>query len=332
MKTTPLRFVGAAAALVLLAACSNSPGTTSGGNSPSANDKLTIGVSFDQLHETRQAELDAIKAAAKEKGDTVVFVSADNDAQKQSTQIQDLIQTKKVDAVIVIAWNKDQINSSIALAKAKKVPFIAMDRAVADEVNIAYQVTGDPVADGKLAGKQMLDSGKDLKVLHLLGALTDQNAVGRRDGFIEALKGQSKVQIVAEVATEWDPVKALDGVSNALQKNPGINAIYVPSDYLLPSVESALKSAGRAAIVGDAAHVFVVTNDGDPNGCKAMVAKSIDADITTAIATFGATSVKAAHTAVAGGTVDPKIVKLVGFPFTQANFADTKAKVWGCQK
>src|SRR5450830_1927943 len=99
MKTTPLRFVGAAAALVLLAACSNSPGTTSGGNSPSANDKLTIGVSFDQLHETRQAELDAIKAAAKEKGDTVVFVSADNDAQKQSTQIQDLIATKKVDEI-----------------------------------------------------------------------------------------------------------------------------------------------------------------------------------------------------------------------------------------
>src|SRR5665648_67194 len=229
MKTTPLRFVGAAAALVLLAACSNSPGTTSGGNSPSANDKLTIGVSSDQLNESRQAELDGIKAAAKEKGDTVVFVSADQDAQKQSTQIQDLIETKKVDAVIAIAWNMDQINSSIALAKAKNVPFIAMDRAPADQVNIAYQITGDPVADGKLAAQQMLDSGKDLKVLHLLGALTDQNAVGRRDGFIEALKGQSKVQIVAEVPTEWDPVKALNGVSNALQKDPGINAIFAPS-------------------------------------------------------------------------------------------------------
>jgi len=332
MKTTPLRFVGAAAALVLLAACSNSPGTTSGGNSPSANDKLTIGVSFDQLNEIRQAELDGIKAAAKEKGDTVVFVSADQDAQKQSTQIQDLIETKKVDAVIAIAWNMDQINSSIALAKAKNVPFIAMDRAPADQVNIAYQITGDPVADGKLAAQQMLDSGKDLKVLHLLGALTDQNAVGRRDGFIEALKGQSKVQIVAEVPTEWDPVKALNGVSNALQKDPGINAIFAPSDYLLPSVESALKSAGREANVGDAAHVFLVTIDGDPNGCKAMAAKSIDADIATDIATFGAQAVKAAHTAVAGGTVDPKIVQLAGLPLTQANFADTKAKIWGCPK
>jgi ABC-type sugar transport system substrate-binding protein len=212
------------------------------------------------------------------------------------------------------------------------VPFIAMDRAPADQVNISYQVTGDPVADGKLAAQQMIDSSKDLKVLHLLGALTDQNAVGRRDGFKEALKAQSKVQIVAEVPTEWDPAKALDGVSNALQKNPDINAIFAPSDYLLPAVESALKSAGRDAKVGEAGHVFLITIDGDPNGCKAMAGKSIDADIATDIATFGAQAVKAAHTAAAGGTMNPKIEELAGLPLTQANLADTKAKVWGCQK
>ncbi|MCU1636907.1 MAG: Ribose transport system substrate-binding protein [Cryobacterium sp.] len=320
-------FAALGAMAVILTGCSTA---TPASTTDTSDGGITIGVSFEHLNEIRSAELAGIKDAAKKNGDKVVFVSADDDAQKQASQIQDLIQTQKVDALIVIAFNKDQITSSIALAKANNVPFLTIDRATTDQENISFQITGDPVADGKLVAEQMIAADKDLKVLQLIGGLTDQNAVGRRDGFVAGLKGQTAVSIVADVPTDWDPTKALDGTSNALEKNPDINAIYVPSDYLLPSVLSALDAAGKLKPVGDPDHVFIVTIDGDPVGCQALADKTIDADIATLVGDFGTQAVEAARALSAGETVDPHIVEIAGLAINQGNFSDEKANVWGC--
>ncbi|MEV6012984.1 sugar ABC transporter substrate-binding protein [Streptomyces sp. NPDC051976] len=330
MRTTKLALAASLTTILALSACSSTDSKSSTSSSGGGARKLTIGVSFDQLNAIRQAELNGIKKAAAQQGDKVEFAAADNDAAKQSSQIQDLLDTKKVDAVIVIAVNADQIQSSINRARASKVPFIAIDRAPTDSSNVAFQITGDPVADGKLAAQQLIAQNKPLKVLELVGGLTDKNAIGRRDGFNDALKGNANVQVAAQVPTDWDPSKALDGVSNALQKNPGINAIYVPSDFLWPSVESALKSASRLAPAPDPKHVTVVTIDGDPNGCAAIRNKRIDADIATLIDSFGLQSVDAAHTLAQGKSLAQKTVGIAGLPLNQTNAATTTAKVWGC--
>jgi ABC-type sugar transport system substrate-binding protein len=321
-----------AAASLALAACSStaSPNGTSGGST--SDKKHTIGVSFDLLNAIRQAEKSSIQAAAQAAGYSVVFDVADQDAQKQASQIQDLIGTQKVDAVIVIAQDGQQIAASASLAKAHNVPFLAIDRAVADQQNVTFQITGDPVADGKLVAAEFLAAAKTtpLKVLELVGGLTDQNAVGRRDGFNAALAGQSNITIVSQVPTDWKPEQALDGTSNALQKDPTINAIYSPSDFLLPSVQSALTAANRLAPIGDPKHVFMVTIDGDQNGCKAMQAKTLDADIATPVGDFGKQAIAAITTALGGQPVTPKAVQAKGLTLNQANFATTSSQVWGC--
>jgi ABC-type sugar transport system substrate-binding protein len=323
-------LAAAAAASLLLAACGSAK--DSSGTDGSAGKKRTIGVSFDLLNAIRQAEKSSIQKAADAAGYSVEFAVADQDAQKQAAQIQDLIQTKKVDAVIVIAQDGQQIASSASLAKARNVPFLAIDRAVADQQNVTFQITGDPVADGKLVAAEFLAAAKTtpLKVLELVGGLTDQNAIGRRDGFNAAVTGQPGITLASQVPTDWKPEQALDGTSNALQKDPSINAIYVPSDFLLPSVQSALTAAGRLAPIGDPKHVFLVTIDGDQNGCKAMQAKTLDADIATPVDDFGKQSVAAITTALGGKPVDPKSVQAKGLTLNQANFATTSAQVWGC--
>jgi ABC-type sugar transport system substrate-binding protein len=320
---------GALALVGMVAGCSTAAPANGGGGS--ADDKLTIGVSFDLLNDIRNAELDALKAAAESRGDTIEFVSADQDAQKQASQIQDLIQSKGVDAVIAIAVNSDQIASSIALANANDVPFIAIDRAVSGSGEVAFQITGDPVADGDLAAKEALAAGANRTIIQLVGALTDQNAVGRRDGFTKGVEAGGS-SVAAEVPTDWDPTKALDGTSNALQANPAIDTIFIPSDYLLASVMSALDAAGRLAPVGDPKHVFIVTIDGDPNGCKAIGDKFLDSDVVTPIDKFGEQAVDAAHVAHSGKTPDPATAEVAGVVLNQANFATNKASVWGCTK
>ncbi|MEV4518239.1 sugar ABC transporter substrate-binding protein [Dactylosporangium sp. NPDC049525] len=320
----------AAASLALTACGSGSDG--SGSDSATAGKKRTIGVSFDLLNAIRQAEKSSIQKAADAAGYSVVFAVADQDAQKQASQIQDLIQTKKVDAVIVIAQDGQQIASSASLAKAHKVPFLAIDRAVADQQSVTFQITGDPVADGKAAAAEFLAAAKTtpLKVLELVGGLTDQNAIGRRDGFNAALAGQPNITIASQVPTDWNPTQALDGTSNALQKDPTINSIYVPSDFLLPSVQSALTAANKLAPIGDPKHVFMVTIDGDQNGCKAMQAKTLDADIATPVDEFGKQAIAAITTTLGGQPVASKTVQAKGLTLNQANFATTSAQVWGC--
>jgi ABC-type sugar transport system substrate-binding protein len=328
------RFLAAVAVASLsLAACSS---TASSNGSPSdgsaSGKKHTIGVSFDLLNAIRQAEKSSLQSAAEAAGYSIVFNVADQDAQKQASQIQDLISTKKVDAVIVIAQDGQQIASSASLAKAHNVPFLAIDRAVADQQNLTFQITGDPVADGKAVATEFLAAAKTtpLKVLELVGGLTDQNAIGRRDGFNAALAGQPNITIASQVPTDWNPTQALDGTSNALQKDPTINAIYSPSDFLLPSVQSALTAANRLAPIGDPKHVFMVTIDGDQNGCKAMQAKTLDADIATPVGDFGKQAIAAITTALGGQPVTPKTVQAKGLTLNQANFATTSPQVWGC--
>ena len=322
-------LVAVAAASLALTACSSTGSPSDGSTSGT---KHTIGVSFDLLNAIRQAEKASIQAAADAAGYSVVFDVADQDAQKQASQIQDLIQTQKVEAVIVIAQDGQQIASSASLAKAHNVPFLAIDRAVADQQNVTFQITGDPVADGKLVAAEFIAAAKTtpLKVLELVGGLTDQNAVGRRDGFNAALAGQANITIVSQVPTDWKPEQALDGTSNALQKDPTINAIYSPSDFLLPSVQSALTAANRLAPIGDPKHVFMVTIDGDQNGCKAMQNKTLDADIATPVGDFGKQAVAAITTALGGQPVTPKSVQAKGLTLNQANYSTTSSQVWGC--
>src|SRR5258705_7341196 len=317
------------AASLTLTACSSNGSAPDGSTSGT---KHTIGVSFDLLNAIRRAEKSSIQTAAEAAGYSVIFDVADQDAQKQASQIQDLIQTKKVDAVIVIAQDGQQIAASASLAKAQNIPFIAIDRAVADQQNVTFQITGDPVADGKAVAAEFLAAAKTtpLKVLELAGGLTDQNAVGRRDGFNAALAGQANITIASQVPTDWNPTQALDGTSNALQKDPTINAIYSPSDFLLPSVQSALTAANRLAPIGDPKHVFMVTIDGDQNGCKAMQAKTLDADIATPVDEFGKQAIAAITAAVGGQPVTPKTVQAKGLTLNQANFATTSSQVWGC--
>jgi ABC-type sugar transport system substrate-binding protein len=332
-KGTIMKPSGVARCLAVVAAASLAlTACGSGSDSPAAGKKRTIGVSFDLLNAIRQAEKASIQKAADAAGYSVVFNVADQDAQKQASQIQDLIQTKKVDAVIVIAQDGQQIASSAGLAKAHNVPFLAIDRAVADQQNLTFQITGDPVADGKAAAAEFLAAAKTtpLKVLELVGGLTDQNAIGRRDGFNAALAGQPNITVVSQVPTDWNPTQALDGTSNALQKDPTINAIYVPSDFLLPSVQSALTAAGKLAPIGDPKHVFMVTIDGDQNGCKAMQAKTLDADIATPVDEVGKQAVAAITTTLDGKPVASKTVQAKGLTLNQANYATTSAQVWGC--
>jgi ABC-type sugar transport system substrate-binding protein len=285
----------------------------------------TIGVSFDLLNQIRKAELTGIKQYAAKKHVKILFSVANNDANQQSQQIQNFI-SQHVTGVIAIAQNGDQIVSSIRAANRAGIPFATIDRAPGKGGTVVAQVTGNALGDGAKVARYMCSLHKPLKVLLMVGALTDANAIGRRDGFRSAAKSCSTIKVVQTLPTNWDPTTALNGVTNAFQAHADINAIFDPSDYLLPAVVSALKATHHFYPVGNANHVAIVTIDGDNNGCYALRTKWIDADVATQVGKFGPSAIDA----ILAHASNAKVVKVPGLTLSQQNYKTTHSSVWGC--
>src|SRR6185295_2811013 len=67
------------------------------------------------------------------------------------------------------------------------------------------------------------------------------------------------------------------GVANALHANPDINFIFTSSDFLFPSITSALKAAGRYKKIGETGHVILGGFDGDATAYRMLADGYVDA-------------------------------------------------------
>jgi len=289
---------------------------------------FTIGVSLDALFLGRQAEMEGVRAAAKEKGIKLIESVADNDAQQQNAQIESFI-NQKVDAILVVAVDNTAILTAIDAAKAAGIPVITFDRKVTHEW-VSYHSGLDSYSDGKACGEYVKsqNDGQPRTILHLLGALNDDNAIQRRDGFEDALKGEKNLTIIQE-PTDWNADKALNAVTNALTAYPDLWAIQVPSDFMQDSIKTAIQEAGKLKKAGEAGHIIVCTIDGAEPGYRATVEGWTDAVVALPLADLGRGALEAAYTVLTGGKLTVTDQRFPGTLYTYQNIVENKDKVWG---
>ncbi|MEG1758026.1 MAG: sugar ABC transporter substrate-binding protein, partial [Oscillospiraceae bacterium] len=176
-------------------------------------EKLLLGLSFASLDALYfQAQKERAEKAATELGFDIVIAVADNDSNKQLQQCEDML-TQKVDALLVVPVDKVAIVSVVDACVEKQIPYIAVGRMPEDMTNVAFAAKGDNIdrawESAKLIRKIADDMGKTgtIKVIEMIGNLTDQAAVERHQGFVEA-SVKYNLEIVGEVNTEWDTEKA----------------------------------------------------------------------------------------------------------------------------
>jgi ribose transport system substrate-binding protein len=322
---------------LVLAACA-APGAPAAPTPPpaarDANAPVTIGVSFDILNNIRQAERVAIEAKAKEMGATIEFAVADSDAQRQVSQIEELL-TKKVDAIIAIPQDKDVIVSAVQKANAAGVPFVTLDRSANPDADVLFHVGTDPYSDGQASAQYLAHTAaaqrRDLKVLVLVGALSDVNAVERNRGFQDEIANWPNITIVQEAQTDWKPEKAQEATAAALQQHSDLNAIFSPSDYLLPSVLTSLEAANRMAEFGAPGHIKIVSIDGDPFGYSKTVDGTVSANVATLADVMGMRAAEVAIKAARGEKPATSSETIRGLLFSHHNAEKVAPKVWGAQ-
>jgi len=325
---TLLRSLLLLAACLGLAACQKS-------EAPAAGGKLTIGVAFETLQtEYWVAGFEAIRADLKQRGYTMLEAVSDGDTNRQLEQVKTFI-TRKVDGIILVPKDAKTCLPIIKAANAAGIPIVLFNRPadksdaksvaiVADNFALTRETVAYLVAEAK-------KSGKKHKAAILIGDLGDINAIGRRDGFDAAIKGhESVIEVVARIPTEWNQEKAQAGLVNALQANPDISFIFTSSDFLFPSIISALKSAGKYHKIGAPGHVILGGFDGDATAYQLLKDGYLDATGVQDVFFEARQSIQAVLDLRAGKPVAELILD-PGFVIHRGNLTEKSAQMWGAQ-
>src|SRR5690606_4453529 len=114
---------------------------------------VTIGISFDKMQTFREGELKFLKSAAEELGVELIHQNAEDDAQRQSSQIESLI-SQGAQGLVLIPFDLEAIRADIEAAEGAGVVVTSMDQAPADTSWVSYHVGGDPHADGLAAAEE----------------------------------------------------------------------------------------------------------------------------------------------------------------------------------
>jgi ABC-type sugar transport system substrate-binding protein len=173
------------------------------------------------------------------------------------------------------------------------------------------------------------ETGNTYKAMILIGDLGDINAVNRRRGFNDAIAEYPElIELVAEVPTEWNQEKALAGVTNALQAHPDINFIFSSSDFLFPSLISALKNVNKYHPIGHEDHVILGGFDGDATAYRMLKDGYLDADGVQDVYFECEQAVQAVLNKLNSKPYESTIID-PGFVIHQGNLNEMAPKMWG---
>jgi ABC-type sugar transport system substrate-binding protein len=309
--------------LLLLASCQK-PGPK----------KPLIGVSFETLQtEFWVAGYDAIKAECEKQGYDVVEAVADGDAGKQLEQIKSFI-TRKVDGIIMVPKDATTCVPMIKAAQAASIPIVLFNRPAASGTDAPHTaVVADNLGLSRATVASMAEEALKISPRHkailLLGDLADANAIARRDGAEAAIAATGgAIEVVARIPTGWNQEKAQAGMVNALQANPDVSFIFTSSDFMFPSIVSALKNAGKYHKAGEPGHVVLGGFDGDATAWRMLEEGYLDATGVQDVYFEAAQSVKAisdmrAGAPPAGTILDP------GFVIHRGNMKELASRMWG---
>lgn len=212
---------------------------------------------------------------AKDKNVEFFLVTADSPA-KQVNDIEDLM-VKGIDALVILAYDSAPLTPVVKKAYDKGIYVVSVDRGLTEQAQNVY-IAGDNPGLGRVSAEWMAKAmgGKgDIVVIEGIPCVINSERV---DTFKETLaKKAPAMKILDSQPGNWDTQKALEIMTNYLQKFKKIDAVWCQDDDMLVGVLQAYKESGRKDI-----KVFL-----GGAGSKVMIKKVMDGDpLVTADVTY----------------------------------------------
>lgn len=175
-----------------------------------------------------------------------MIVDAQDDASKQASDVEDLIQ-QGIDLLLINPVDSSAAGSAVESANAAGIPVITVDRS-ADSGEVVAHIASDNVEGGKLAGEYLLELvGEGAKVAMLEGVPGSSAARDRGEGFLKAVEG--KVDLVSSQPANFNRSEGLSVMENMLQAHPDIEAVFAQNDEMALGALEAISAAGKEIVV-----------------------------------------------------------------------------------
>ena len=256
---TKLGLFATAAMLALPASAQET--TVIGVSIPAATHGWAGGMNYhaqeaiDRLEETYE-ELDFVLSTA-------------SDPATQVSDIEDMVATRGIDALVVLPFESDPLTGPVASVAEAGTWVTVVDRGLSQDGIEDLYVAGDNPGFGRVSGEyfvERLPDGGNIVALRGIPTTIDNERV---EGFEEAIEG-SGIEILGMEHGNWNRDDSFEVMQDFLSKYPEIDAVWASDDDMAVGALAAIEAAGRTDemwVLGGA-------------GMKEMIARVRDGDET----------------------------------------------------
>lgn len=263
-------------------------------------------------------------------GGTFLSYISDYDYQYESDSVKELMNLG-ADAILVHPGDSYAIAPAVQEAMDAGFPVFALDMGVIG-ADVTSYIRADLYALGAACAEEVMahfSEENPANVLVVAGAMNQNGAVERDNGFKDTVADCPYVNIVYTIDTGWSNDTAYNGIQDLFTSNPEINCVFCHADFLMNGTLEGLRAAGKLYPNSDTEnHVFLVTTDGDQIGNQAIRDGYVDADADLCCMTQTAVAVNAILTKLYGGEVEKDYI----LPATVVNIDNCNdSDKWGAQ-
>ncbi|MYL39631.1 ribose ABC transporter substrate-binding protein RbsB [Halobacillus litoralis] len=295
MNKRLLLMIGAV--LLFLSACSLQPPEWAKPDNNKNPEDMKIGLSVSTLNNPFFVSMkDGVEKEAEAQGMDVVVVDAQNDAAKQVSDVEDLIQ-QGVDVLLINPTDSSAVSTAVQSANSLGIPVVTLDRS-SEKGDVATLVSSDNAKGGKMAAEYMVDQlGEGAKVAELEGVPGASATRERGSGFHTVADEQ--LDVTAKQTANFDRTEGLNTMENILQGNPDLEAVFAHNDEMALGAYQAIQSSGR--------DVLVVGFDGNEDAMTSIRNGSLSATVAQQPEQIGSLAVQAGADVLQGEEVEETI-------------------------
>lgn len=308
-----------AMALAVLTGCSSTeetPAEGSGEETPAEGGAYKIALI--QQHQTNAFQIavtEGAQAKADELGVELSILSADQDAAKQISQIEQCV-SEGYDAILFEPVDPDGLRDAAKAAADAGVVMINVVSSCTDweSAGISAVACGDNVKAGENEMQHVADllGGKG-NVAILTGPSSTTDSLDRLEGYRNILANYPEMtEVVAPADCEWDTAKAQATVESWLSAYD-LDAIVCQNDGMAVG-------AGNAA--GANSGIVITGLDGTPDGYEAINDGRITGTVAQDGGAMAAQGIEAAVTLLDGGELENNLIIVDSVWIDASNVAD----------
>ncbi|WP_146585565.1 ABC transporter substrate-binding protein [Puniceibacterium confluentis] len=190
------------------------------------------------------------------------------DAGKMVNDIEDMVATRNIDALVVLPFESEPLTSPVQAVKEAGIWVTVVDRGLSVPGIEDLYVAGDNPGFGRTAGEYFaanLKAGDNIVVLRGIPTTLDNERV---DAFTAAIDG-SGINVLDMQHGNWNRDDAFNVMQDFLSKYDDIDAVWAADDDMAIGVLEAIAQADRSAdmwVVGGAGMKEIIKRimDGDP--------------------------------------------------------------------